>query len=143
MKTTIRCPQAEDLYAAAEKILRALPNERIFALDGKMGAGKTTLVKAFCEVLRTMDTASSPSFSIVNEYLREDGDPVYHFDFYRIKKITEVYDIGYEDYFFGGSYCFLEWPERIAELLPARFVYVSIVEKDQGVRELVWWVQDS
>jgi tRNA threonylcarbamoyladenosine biosynthesis protein TsaE len=101
-----------------------------------MGAGKTTLVKAFCQVLGVDDAGASPTFSLVNEYGFGDGDKVYHFDFYRINKIEEVFDLGYEDYFYSGHYCFLEWPERISELLPEAFVYISIKEREAEVREL-------
>lgn len=133
---TILCPRPQDLPLAARKILLAYPDARIFALHGPMGAGKTTLVKAFCQVLGVDDAGASPTYSLVNEYGFGSGDKVYHFDFYRINKIEEVFDLGYEDYFYSGHYCFLEWPERISELLPEAFVYISIKEKEAEVREL-------
>jgi len=143
MDGNMLCPQVSDLDAAAIKILEQFPEERIFALHGAMGAGKTTLVKAFCRVMDVNDAAASPTFALVNEYSRQSGGSVFHFDFYRIRDIAEVFDIGYEDYFFSGNYCFLEWPERIAELLPERFVYVSIAEAANGVRELRWKVVEE
>lgn len=91
-----------------------------------MGAGKTTFIKAICQVMKVTDTVQSPTFSIINEYRTETGAPVFHFDFYRIKKIEEVYDIGYEDYIYSGNYCFLEWPELIEPLLPKDAVRVRI-----------------
>lgn len=137
------CPRPADLDGAAEVILKLFPDERVFALHGPMGAGKTTLVKAFCRVMGVEDEGASPTFALVNEYGRRDGGVVYHFDFYRIRDISEVYDIGYEDYFFSGNICFLEWPERIEELLPPRFVYVTITEREDGVRQLHWRLIES
>lgn len=128
---------------AARAILKMCPNETIFALHGPMGAGKTTLVKAFCRALGVEDAGASPTFALVNEYSRKDGGVVYHFDFYRIRDISEVYDIGYEDYFFSGNLCFMEWPERIEELLPSRFVYITIEERDNAERQLDWRIVES
>lgn len=125
----------EDLGEIATKILETYPRQRIFALYGMMGAGKTTLIKALCEVLDVEDIATSPSFAIVNQYQNSKKENIYHFDFYRIKRIEEVLDLGYEDYFFSGDYCFIEWPEKIEKLLPENFVYIRIVEsEDDGVR---------
>ncbi len=107
-----------DLADIAEKIIDAFPNTRFFALHGEMGSGKTTLVKAFLKVLGVELEVTSPTFSIVNSYEAADGIPIYHFDFYRIKSEEEVYDIGYEEYFFGNAWCFVEWPEKIGDLLP-------------------------
>ena len=101
----------------------------VFALYGKMGAGKTTFVKALCEELGVSDVITSPTFAIVNEYRSdENGELIYHFDFYRIKKLSEVYDMGYEDYFYSGALCFIEWPELVEELLPGDAVKVTIEE---------------
>ena len=108
-----------------------------------MGAGKTTFIKAICKELGVEDDAVSPSFSIVNEYKTSHHKPtiIYHFDFYRIKNISEVYDMGYEDYFYGNSYCFIEWPEKIETLLPPNYVEVKIeqsdVDKDREKREII------
>ena len=100
-----------------------------------MGAGKTTFVKAICEELGVEDVITSPTFAIVNEYQStKTGGPIYHFDFYRIKKLDEVYDMGYEDYFYSGAPCFLEWPELIEEILPNDAVKVTITEQEDGTR---------
>ena len=104
----------------------------VFAFYGKMGAGKTTFVKAICEELGVEDVITSPTFAIINEY--EGEETIYHFDFYRIKKLEEVYDMGYEDYFYSGALCFIEWPELIEEILPDDAVRVSIIEQQDGSR---------
>jgi len=116
----------DDLPTIALKILEEMTDDRIFALKGKMGAGKTTLIKAFCDVLEVSDVVTSPTFALINEYQTDNTNRVYHFDFYRIKKLEEVFDIGYEEYFYSGEYCFIEWPEIIWELLPESFVYVNV-----------------
>jgi len=104
------------------------PNARVFAFSGPMGSGKTTFIKAICRFLEVTDIVHSPTFSLINAYYTAMGNPVFHFDFYRIKKLGEVYDIGYEEYIYSGSYCFLEWPEIIESLLPEDVVWVSISE---------------
>lgn len=128
----------DDLNSIAEEILRANPGQKIFALFGKMGAGKTTLIKAFCQVLGVKDTTSSPSFALINQYITNDGDTIYHFDFYRIKNFEEALDLGYEDYFFSGDYCFIEWPEKIENLLPENFVYIRIDESEEDGRRIIY-----
>jgi len=128
----------DDLPGIAGQILSDLEEERVFALYGKMGAGKTTLIKAFCKVLGVEEVVSSPTFAIVNEYTGRDELPVFHFDFYRIKKIEEVFDIGYEEYIYSGHYCFIEWPELIDQLLPADFARVIINVKDDETREILY-----
>lgn len=115
-----------DLPSVAKRILSELKEERIFAIQGKMGAGKTTLIKAFCEELGVSGIVSSPTFALVNEYADENNKSVFHFDFYRIKKIEEVYDIGYEEYLYSANYCFIEWPEMVFFLLPERYVLLNI-----------------
>ena len=125
-----------DMPHVARKIILAFPDERIFALFGELGAGKTTLIKDFCDVLKVNDEVTSPSFSIVNEYEAGGIDLIYHFDFYRIKKLEEAYDLGYEDYIYSGNYCFIEWPEMIESLLPEGIVAVSIKEADNGARQV-------
>ncbi|PRD46446.1 tRNA (adenosine(37)-N6)-threonylcarbamoyltransferase complex ATPase subunit type 1 TsaE [Sphingobacterium haloxyli] len=107
----------QELEVAAQQILSDFPNDRIFLLYGNMGAGKTTLVSSFCRALGVTDNTSSPTFSIVNEYNSPHG-PVYHFDFYRLKHEEEALDMGYEEYFYTDAYCFVEWPEKIPNLLP-------------------------
>ncbi len=116
----------QSLPSIAKQVLDAFPDSRIFALYGRMGAGKTTLIKELCRALDVADEVQSPTFSIVNEYKTADNDSVYHFDFYRINKIDEVFDIGYEDYVYSGSYCFIEWPELAEDLLPEGTVRLEI-----------------
>ena len=111
---------------------------KVFAFYGKMGAGKTTFIKAICEELGVSDVITSPTFALVNEYTAGNGAAIYHFDFYRIKKLEEVYDMGYEDYFYGGNLCFLEWPELIEEILPEDATKVTITEEADGSRKVVW-----
>lgn len=116
----------QSLDRAAALILDAYPGHNFFICKGAMGAGKTTLIKSFCKALGVEQNVSSPTFSLVNEYVSASGQIVYHFDFYRIKRISEVYDIGYEEYFYSGHYCFLEWPEMVSELLPEEYVEIQI-----------------
>lgn len=126
----------ENINAAAAEFLKELGDRKIVAFYGSMGAGKTTFIKAICDVLGVTDTVNSPTFAIVNEYLAASGDSIFHFDFYRIKKIEEAYDFGYEDYFYSGDLCLIEWPELIEELLPEDTVRVKIEETTSGDREL-------
>lgn len=126
----------ENIDKAASEFLKELGDRKIVAFYGSMGAGKTTFIKAICDVLGVTDTVNSPTFAIVNEYLAANGESVYHFDFYRIKKIEEAYDFGYEDYFYSGNLCLIEWPELIEELLPEDTVRVKIEEIEGGEREL-------
>ena len=119
----------------ARKLLEEFRDDRFFAFFGKMGVGKTTLIKEICATLGVEDNVCSPTFAIVNEYSDREGEPVYHFDFYRLKSVAEAYDIGYEEYFYSGCYCFTEWTEKIEELLPERYVRVEIEERE-GVRIL-------
>lgn len=121
----IQINSQEDLKPAAKQLLAFAAEEKIFLFDGDMGAGKTTFIKVICEALGVEDLVSSPTFSIVNEYLAEDGK-IYHFDFYRIKDLQEAYDIGYEEYFYSGDYCLIEWPEKIPDLLPPHYIRVTI-----------------
>ena len=123
----------EDIREAAKQFIDAMGEHTVFAFYGKMGAGKTTFIKAICEELGVSDVITSPTFAIVNEYTAEDG-PIYHFDFYRIKKLEEVYDMGFEDYFYSGALCLIEWPELIEEVLPEDAVKVSIRENADGSR---------
>ncbi|MBL7137399.1 MAG: tRNA (adenosine(37)-N6)-threonylcarbamoyltransferase complex ATPase subunit type 1 TsaE [Bacteroidales bacterium] len=129
---TFKINSETELPRVARELLDTYPNQRIFAFYGPMGAGKTTFIKALCRLLGIEDEALSPTFAIINEYHTRDNSPVYHVDFYRINKLEEVYDIGYEEYLFSGHYCFLEWPELIEELLPEETVKVTIT--GNGVR---------
>lgn len=123
MKITIN--SLEELPALSKNILATHPDKKVFLLNGDMGAGKTTLIKELCRQLGVEDSISSPTFSIVNEYQATES-PVYHFDFYRIENISEAHDMGAEEYFFSGHYCFIEWPEMISNLLPSSDKCVSI-----------------
>lgn len=123
----------ENIREAARAFIDAIGDHKVFAFYGNMGAGKTTFVKAICEELGVEDVITSPTFAIINEYSSREG-VIYHFDFYRIKKLEEVYDMGYEDYFYSGALCFIEWPELIEEVLPEDAVKVSIRENADGSR---------
>ena len=116
----IKIDSLDTIHEAAKEFLQNMGDGKVFAFYGKMGAGKTTFVKAICEELGVEDVITSPTFALVNEYTAGDGSPVYHFDFYRIKKLDEVYDMGYEDYFYSGNLCFLEWPELIVRTTAGR-----------------------
>ena len=115
-----------ELPEAAKSLLRAHPDARVFAFYGQMGAGKTTFIKAICRELGVPDIVQSPTFALINEYITSGGESVYHFDFYRIKKTEEAFDIGYEDYVYSGRYCLIEWPELVDGLLPEDAVKVKI-----------------
>jgi tRNA threonylcarbamoyladenosine biosynthesis protein TsaE len=132
----IKIDSLENIHEAAREFIENMGESNVFAFYGKMGAGKTTFIKAICEEQGVDDVITSPTFAIVNEYTDIDGDPIYHFDFYRIKKLEEVYDMGYEDYFDSGYLCLLEWPELIEELLPEDAVKVTITELEDGTREI-------
>lgn len=137
----IRISSLDTIHDAAHEFIQHIGEARVFAFYGKMGAGKTTFVKAICEELGSKDVITSPTFAIVNEYTASSVDdkqqaPIYHFDFYRIKKLEEVYDMGYEEYFYSGALCLIEWPELIEEILPDDSVRVSITEQEDGTRKV-------
>jgi len=132
----IRVKSIDGIVEAAKAFVDAMGEKRVFAFYGKMGVGKTTFIKAVCEEMGVEDVINSPTFAIVNEYVDGRGEPVYHFDFYRIKKEQEVLDIGYEDYVYSGNVCFMEWPELIEGLLPADVVKVNIEEDEDGGRAI-------
>ena len=139
---SIKIENIENIREAARKFVEQIGNHTVFAFYGKMGAGKTTFIKAVCEELGVSDVITSPTFAIVNEYtpsslLLPPSSKIYHFDFYRIKKLEEVYDMGYEDYFYSGALCFIEWPELIEDLLPEDAVKVTITEESDGTRTIV------
>jgi len=129
----IRITDIDHIREAAREFIEHIGDRRVFAFYGKMGAGKTTFVKAICEELGVDDVITSPTFAIINEYTTSSNS-IYHFDFYRIKKLEEVYDMGYEDYFYSGALCFIEWPELIEEILPDDAVRVCIAEQEDGSR---------
>ena len=133
----IKIQSLEHIHEAAREFIAAMGDNTVFALYGKMGAGKTTFIKALCQELGVEDVVTSPTFAVINEY-RSDiaGELIYHFDFYRIKKLEEVYDMGYEDYFCSGALCFIEWPELVEELLPGNTIKVTIEELEDGSRKL-------
>ena len=122
----IKIENLEDIASAAQKFVDEMGENRVFAFYGRMGAGKTTFIKAICEAMGVKDVVTSPTFAIVNEYADAEGQPVYHFDFYRIRNLKEAYDMGCEEYFFSGFPCFIEWPELVEELLPENTVSVIV-----------------
>lgn len=128
----------EDLPRAAKVFLEHLGDARIIAFYGAMGAGKTTFITAVCEVLGVKDVVNSPTFTIVNEYRDRNGEPVYHFDFYRITRLNEALDIGLYEYFDSGALCLVEWPEMIEELLPEKTLKVQILVEDAQTRTLLF-----
>ena len=130
----IKIESLATIHEAAKQFIAGIGDNKMFAFYGKMGAGKTTFTKAICEVLGVKDVITSPTFAIVNEYTDREGQPIYHFDFYRIKKLEEVYDMGYEDYFYSNHLCLLEWPELIEDILPENTIKVTIEEQPDGTR---------
>ena len=134
----IRINDLEHIREAARQFIDAMGDQQVYAFYGHMGAGKTTFIKAICEELGVDDVVTSPTFAIVNEYTAAHGTPIYHFDFYRIKKLEEVYDMGYEDYFYGNGLCFIEWPEMMEELLPDGATKVQITENSDGTRTVIF-----
>jgi tRNA threonylcarbamoyladenosine biosynthesis protein TsaE len=139
MAETYNCQSPDALYPIAARLIEFHKDKRIFAFHGEMGAGKTTFIKAICECLKVSDTVSSPTFAIVNEYLTAETGTVYHFDLYRLKSWTEMLEIGYEDYFYSGNYCLLEWPEKIVNLLPEETIHIDIVvSQDHSFRTITF-----
>lgn len=130
----IKIDSLENIAEAAKKFLAEAGDRRVFAFHGEMGAGKTTFIKALCSELGVTEVVASPTFAIVNEYMAQNGEPVYHFDLYRVKTMDEACDFGCEDYFYSGSYCFIEWPELVEPLLPDDTVDVCITVDDEGHR---------
>src|SRR5690554_2477280 len=118
----------DNLESAAKQFIAQMGDNKVFAFQGDMGAGKTTFIKAVCEELGVTESVTSPTFAIINEYKDKEGSSIYHFDFYRINKIEEVFDFGYEDYFYSGDICFIEWPNIVESLLPEDCVRITIEE---------------
>lgn len=133
---TLKIKSLETINNTAQQFIDQIGNRTIFAFNGNMGAGKTTFIKAICEVMGVKDTVNSPTFSIVNEYEAAEGRIIYHFDCYRINKIQEALDLGAEEYLYSGNLCFIEWAENIAPLLPDSIVNVDIVELENGERDV-------
>ena len=136
MNMDISINSLDEIGKAAQDFVAAMGDRTVFAFYGKMGAGKTTFIKAVCEELGVEDVINSPTFAIVNEYVDGKGGLIYHFDFYRIKNMQEVMDIGYEDYVYSGNVCFMEWPELIENILPDDAVKVTIEEEMDGSRKV-------
>ena len=130
----IRIESLETIHQAARQFAAETADAHVIAFFGGMGAGKTTFIKALCETMGVEDIITSPTFALVNEYTNAAGEPVYHFDFYRIKRVEEVYDMGYEDYFYSGHLCLLEWPELVEDILPEETVRVTNTEEADGSR---------
>ena len=134
---TFHINNLSELPTIAKAIIDLSKEQKIIAFYGAMGAGKTTLIKEIAKQLGVTGVTSSPTFSLINEYHSADGTIIYHFDFYRIKNIDEAYDIGYEDYFYSNHYCFIEWPEKIEELLPSDTIKVSIkLNREERIIEI-------
>lgn len=134
---TIIISNLESIGEAARQFIEQMDDRTVFAFYGSMGVGKTTFIKAICEELGVEDVINSPTFAIINEYRSSDtGELIYHFDFYRINKLSEAQDIGTEDYFYSGALCFIEWPEKLDELLPGDVVNVRITENEDGSRSV-------
>ena len=134
----IICHSESELPQVAAQLLKAWPDDRVFAFDGEMGAGKTTFIKVLCETLGVQQVTNSPTFAIVNEYVAGNGEPIYHFDFYRITSIDEAYQIGFEDYLYSDCYCFIEWPDKVAALLDEQVVRVKIEVLADGSRQFTF-----
>lgn len=131
--------EIKDIEALPDIVFQFLNDaktHRHFAIFGSMGAGKTTFIKEVCRQLKVKEVVTSPTFSLVNEYTLPNNNKVYHFDFYRIKKEEELYDMGYEDYVYGDAYCFIEWPEKAPDLIPSHFKKIRIEETSSGKRQL-------
>lgn len=125
-----------DLSVTAARFLHMTKGKKIFAFFGDMGVGKTTFIKALCNEMGVIDIVTSPTFALINEYQTSKYGKIFHFDFYRIEKLEEVYDFGYEDYFYSNQFCFIEWPDKVAEILPENTVYVQMTENPDGSRNI-------
>lgn len=128
----------QQLSVVAKAILKAYPQERVFGFYGEMGTGKTTLIKEICRELGVQDITSSPTFAIVNEYWTENGSPLYHFDFYRIDEPADATRIGFEEYLYSGNYCFIEWTEKVEEILQDDFIPIRIQRVDDDTRIFIF-----
>jgi tRNA threonylcarbamoyladenosine biosynthesis protein TsaE len=131
---SLTCSSLKDLPEIARRILNFGGKAKVISFEGELGAGKTTLIKEICKILGVEDNVSSPTFAIINEYLDSGDNPVYHFDFYRVKNIEEGMDIGTEDYFYSGDVCLIEWPQMVADLIPEESIFVNIEVKGEETR---------
>ena len=127
----------EALTEVSDYLISLRDEADVIAFYGTMGAGKTTLIKNLCHRMGVTDEVNSPTFAIVNEYVTEEGESVYHFDFYRIKKLEEAYDIGYENYFYSGNLCLIEWPEMIEPLLPEKYIRMEIQHGESADERII------
>ena len=132
----IKLNSLTDLVPVSNQLLALASDVPVWCFNGEMGAGKTTLIKAICDQLGVTDSMSSPTFSVVNEYETKNQETIYHFDFYRIKNEQEALDIGADEYFYSDNYCFIEWPEKVGNLLPEHYVEISIKLVDANKREI-------
>lgn len=135
MEKTWQSTTLGDLPQIADELIESFKNERVFLFVGKMGAGKTTFIKSLCNQLGVQGEVSSPTFSLVNEYATKGGNPIFHFDFYRLETVTEAFDMGFEEYLESGNVCLIEWPDRVDEMLPEEFVLIQI-NAENGQRKI-------
>ncbi len=133
---TFKIENIEQINVVAREFIKQIGDNKIFAMHGAMGVGKTTFIKAVCEELGVTDVINSPTFAIVNEYQSAAGTTIYHFDFYRIEDVQEAYDFGYEDYFYSNAYCFMEWAEKIESILPPDTIHLHFNEEQDGTRTI-------
>ncbi|HYG02059.1 MAG TPA: tRNA (adenosine(37)-N6)-threonylcarbamoyltransferase complex ATPase subunit type 1 TsaE [Chryseosolibacter sp.] len=143
LSKTFKSVGVDDLSAVARAALEMAGNGKVWVFYGEMGAGKTTFVKTICHLLGVVDNMSSPTFSIINEYVTASDERIFHFDFFRLKHEAEAYDIGTEDYFYSGSYCFIEWPEKIPALIPDEYIEIRISLESQTFRTIAVSVHDG
>lgn len=136
MQMDVNINSIDELTQAADTLLKQYPENRLFAFYGVMGAGKTTFIKAICKCLGSADRVTSPTFTLVNEYVAGNAEPIYHFDFYRINRISEVFDFGIEEYLERGYYCFMEWPDLIEEVLPDNVVKIKLTVNADNSRNI-------
>lgn len=130
MNTEFQIKGLESIDSIAKEILKIIGNNRVIAFYGNLGAGKTTLIKSICKQLDVLDIVSSPTFSIINEYITKKGEKIYHFDFYRLKNIQEAIDIGVDEYLDSGNFCFMEWSDKIEEMLPENYIKIKIIPEE-------------
>jgi tRNA threonylcarbamoyladenosine biosynthesis protein TsaE len=133
---TFTASSLAEINSVANELIIHFAGKKVIAFYGEMGVGKTTLIKALCKAMGVTDVVSSPTYSLVNEYVTSTGSTVFHFDFYRINSIEEVYDMGFEEYFDSGNYCFVEWPEKVAELLPNKVLKIALSLAAHDVRSI-------